>query len=290
MHLPANEKRMLVIASCASFYWAATILLTMTWKVPGGSLGLLGSSSAMIMPVSVCTIIAFWFARGVFFKRSSQLILAGSIVASTTAMLCIFALGLISDPLGRALASVLPGYCSGCSIVFWGLNFASLSKDESEKTVFMTLVFTFILYLAGSAVPVGDLGYYATEAMKALAVLPFLFGCYELSVVEREQKADVHAILPSFVASRCFFGVAIGIVVSMSAAAAVPTLSAWLLVPCVALLAVAVRFLGKESKFSSYLRVAPLLVVVPLALPYVGPRGCRGPLGKGPMRSSGFRG
>lgn len=47
------------------------------------------------------------------------------------------------------------------------------------------------------------------------------------------------------------------------------------------LLVAAFRFLGKESKFSSYLRVAPLLLVVPLVLPYISVSGLSGCLRQG---------
>lgn len=281
MRLPANEKRMFLIAFCGSLYWAASVLLTMTWKSTSGSLGSLGTASAAIVPVSVCTVAVFYFARAAFFKRGFQLALAGSIIASIATVIVVSAFGLMGHPVGHALSLVLPGYCSGCSIVFWGLNFASLSKEESEKTVFITLAFTAILYLAGSAMPMGELGYYAAEAMKALAVVPFLFGRYELTVVERRRNPGEGALLVPFATSRCFFGIAIGIVVALSASAAEPSLSWELLVPCGLLLAAVAWFLRKASKFSAYLRVAPLLLVVPLVLPYLGSGGLSEPLRQG---------
>jgi DNA-binding CsgD family transcriptional regulator len=283
MRLLVNEKRMLLIAFCAALYWASSILLNASWIASVASIGSLGSLSSMIMPVAVCAIGGFYLVRTVFFKRNFQLFLAASVIVANAASFCISALGLTNYPLAYVAELLLPGYYHGCSIVFWGLNFASLSKEESEKTVFMTLLFTFMLYLAGSSIDIGLNGFFFAEVMKMIAVIPFLLGFYELTIVKRESKPENQKLLPSFIVSRCFFGIAIGSVLALAVPVSTSSLNGASLVTCALLLFAAGYFLKSESKFSSLLRVAPIMVVGPLILPHIMTEG----LGESLRRASG---
>ena len=157
-------------------------------------------------------------------------------------------------------------------LAFWGLSFASLGKENAEETVFWSLLMAFCLYLLLGLVPVGDFGFYAVAALKALSVLPFLANKYTLSVVSRTYNAKTFELMVPFYASRVVIGLCLGAVVSLRAFANKVTLApSWVpsIVLVAVILAVTAYTASKRKTNRSMVAIAPLLTVGALAAPYV---------------------
>lgn len=281
MNLFINERRMLCIAFGGGLYWASSLLALLPWASLGSPIESTSLFEAVTMPLVALVTGVFFLLKGHFSAKRNQILFAASIVVAMAVHLCVMALGLESHPMGLLALLVLFGYCQAGFIVFWGLNFAVLSKDESVKVVFVTLIFTFAVYAAGSAWNVEGNGYLITQVMKLAGLVPFLFGAYDLPITQREAVPDnSQGLLAPFVLSRCFFGLGIGVVGIVPLSPQLTVSPVIGLVVCVILCAAAVYFFRRESRFNALLRVMPLATVAFLVLPFFGTGGIVGPLYK----------
>lgn len=278
MNLFINERRMLCVAFGGGLYWASSLLVFLPWASSGSPIESTSLFGAVIMPLVATVTGVFFLLRGRFSAKRNQTLFAASMVVAMAVHLCVRALGLEVHPAGLLTSLVLPGYCQACFVVFWGLNFAVLSKDESVKVVFVTLIFTFAVYAAGSAWNVGENRYLMSQLMKLAGLVPFLLGAYDLPIAQREAIPGSQGLLAPFVLSRCFFGLGIGIAGMVPRPLELSASPVIGFAVCVMLCVAAAYFFRRESRFNALLRVMPLAAVALLILPFFGTDGIMGPL------------
>lgn len=170
------------------------------------------------------------------------------------------------------LSLLLQGCQTGCFIAFWGLGFASLSKEEAERTVLVAAIVAFTLYGLGGLVPANVGGAQLANAIKAASVVPFLVGSYSMPVVERVPVPEQYSLLAPFFASRVFFGVCMGVssCVALFSSPALPAPSPLLCITLACMLCLsAIAFRHRPAWVKPVLRVAPIVVVGLLAMPYL---------------------
>ena len=265
------ERKTVGIAIGAGLYWGASMLLATVWVAGSTVLGepsFFDSLSIMVTFVSICLLLACgkWFKR----KRVQKLLaLAG---------VAFFCLSLLVGAVARPgtdwvlpVSLVLQGCQTACFIVFWGLSFASLNKEEAERTVVIAALVAFAVYGLGGLIPLAAGGVLAAGIMKSLGVVPFLLGFYDMPVVEREPIPKNYALLKPFFISRVFFGASVG-VVSCALTFHTPRLPEASPAMCVllacAMAGIAVWCFARQRGITSILRVAPILIIGLLLFPY----------------------
>lgn len=166
------DRTTLYIAFGGGLYWAASMLILTRWKAPGREIGVFSFEVlvffALVAVVGLMTIASKCFAR----RRFQTGLAIGGIVA-TASILVLGELQLPDTPLVAALKAVLLGCYHAGFILFWGLNYAVLSKTNAEKAVILSIMIAFSLYTVGSMIPVGELGFLINGAMKTAAVILF---------------------------------------------------------------------------------------------------------------------
>lgn len=264
------------IAFGGGLYWAASMLILTRWKAPGREIGVFSFEAlvffALVAVVGLLTLISKRFAR-----RGFQAGLAISGIVATASILVLSELQLPDTPQVAALRALLLGCYHAGFILFWGLNYAVLSKANAEKAVMLSIIVSFSLYMVGCAIPVGDLGFLINGVMKTLAVVPFLAGRYELPVIERDIIPENIRLLKPFFFSRAFFGFCLAPLFYLPMVTSTELPEASLVVSSLAaaaIVSVAVPILRSDFLLSSVLRIAPIAFVGLLMLPYLfGPEG-----------------
>ncbi len=251
-------------------YWASSALLLSSWK-PDSSFGNPSSFSSGLVIVATVALICIVFACSrIFLQSRFQKALA---VAGILSTLAYTALALSGGSSTAYLAGlVISNACHhACLILFWGLNYAALSKSDAEKTVFLSLFFAFVVYLCLCSLPVGRYALLMVGMFKGIGVLPFLAGRYALPVAERVLIPQNARLLFPFYASRVFLGFAMGPLFFLGGVLhpSLPEPSVGLCLLGLVVLAVALicevkSFVSKNS----LLRMAPFLIVGFLVLPY----------------------
>ena len=172
-----------------------------------------------------------------------------------------------------ALLLVLSGCSNALAILFWGVSFAVLKKEDAEKTVLFSMIAGFGLFflLSGVMPPSGLL--FASLAMNCLALVPYLARRYEMAPTRRTPTRKGPSGIEGFFAMRCLFGVGIGVAtfISVSAGARTePRNLAWTLAMLGVLAAAFVWVLRHPASRSSLLRVSPVLFIGVLMAPGLG--------------------
>ena len=263
--------KMAIMAACAGLYWGASVLTVTVWSSRASVLERPSFYDCLPIMVAFLLICVLLVLSGKFkdaryqkaLAFSGALFFCGGLVVSIAPL----------DGEGALFLSLLLQGCqTGCFIVFWGLGFASLSKEEAERTVLAAAIVAFALYGLGGLVPADAGGAQLASAIKAASVVPFLAGSYCMPVVERVPVPDQCALLAPFFASRVFFGVCMGVAscAALFSSFALPAPSPLLCIALVGTLClVAIAFRRRPAWIKPVLRVAPIIVVGLLAAPYL---------------------
>lgn len=265
------EKKTVGIAVGAGLYWGASMLLATVWWAGSTVLdepSFFDTFSIMVTFALVCALLACgtWFRR----KRAQKLLaLAGIALFCLSSLVPTLAVSGSDWILPVSLA--LQGCQTGCFIVFWGLVFASLNKEEAERTVVVAALIAFAVYGLGGLIPLAAGGVFVAGILKSLGVVPFLAGLYDMPVIDREPIPKNYVLLKPFFASRVFFGACVGIV-SCALTFHIPALPNASPVMCVLLAcmmaSVVVWCFVRQRRITSILRVAPILVIGLLLFPF----------------------
>lgn len=193
-------------------------------------------------------------------------------VAATAAYLVLPALEL-PDDVGRAVVLVANALHHALLIVFWGLVYTSLGKHEAERATALSALVALAAYFTCLLVPVGSLGAPVAAALRAAGVVPFLIGVARIPTLERAASPDSLGLLVPFYLGRAFLGLCMAplfFLAAMAIGAASPSIAlcaGGFLAACSALAAMLLR---KRTDLS-ILRIAPLVLLGGIALPYVFP-------------------
>lgn len=265
--------KMLFIAIGGGLYWAASALSFVRWLPRYGlssDLPFLEVLSLLVILVFVC--VAWAFSR-LFFRRRFQVLLVA--VGMVSAAGC-WALSLeeVSHIPSAQLASALLLGCHHASFVlFWGLNFASLNKDDAEKTVLLSLLVAALLYMVFVGIPVGSYSFLFVTALKGIGVVPFLVQGYDIEVVERSPRPANYGVIRSLAVSRAFFGLVVGVLYCLPSFHSIGPLSvvpATCIVAAIGIAACLGYTLKRKSFARPLLRIAPVLILGVVLLPFVG--------------------
>lgn len=266
------EKKTIAIALGAGMYWGASMLLATVWWAGSTVLedpSFFDSLSIMVTFGLICVLLAC--GRRFKQRRAQKMLALAGVVFFCASVVISFAFGRSSDWI-LPVSLVLQGCQTGCFIVFWGLSFASLNKEEAEKTVVLAALVAFAVYGLGGLIPLAAGGVLVTGILKSLGVVPFLVGLYDMPVVDREPIPKNYALLKPFYISRVFFGACVGIV-SCALTFHSPILPEASIGMCVLLacvmVGIAVWCFMRQRRITSVLRVAPILVIGLLLFPYV---------------------
>lgn len=268
---PVYDKKLISIAFGGSLYWASSILLLTSWRSPaaaGDPFPFYAGFTHFALGLVLCLLLG---CSRAFRERRFQVLLGAGGIASTAVVLVLGALPGLPDDAAATVGIAATALYHACYVLFWGLNFAVLDKKDAEKTVFLTMLAAFAIYLSCCWIPVGENGFLAAGAMKALSLIPFFSGSYDLPVADRPVQAGQLPMLVPFFLSRAFFGLALGVLFCLSEKAeAVPRLSPVLLAAAAALVLYAVRAARAPGPAGTVLRVTPLVILGFVALPFLG--------------------
>lgn len=260
-----------VMAACAGLYWGASALTVTVWSA--GTAVLAQPSFFDCLPIMITFFLVCVLL--VFSKRFKDARYQKALAASGILFYCagLVVSAVFPNGMGALFLSLLLQGCqTGCFIAFWGLGFASLSKEEAEQTVFFAIIVAFALYGLGGLVPAGAAGTQLAGAIKAASVVPFLAGSYCMPVVDRAPIPEQYPLLAPFFASRVFFGVCMGVAscIALFSNFDFPAPSPLLCIVLMsALCLVSAASRRRPAWIKPVLRVGPIVVVGLLAVPYL---------------------
>ena len=163
-------------------------------------------------------------------------------------------------------------------IVFWGLVYTSLGKHEAERATALSALVALVTYFLCLIAPVGSLGAPIAAALRAAGVIPFLIGIARIPMLERAASPESLSLLVPFYLGRAFLGLCMAPLFFLAtiAADAIPPSSALCIVGILGSAATLGAMLLRKRTYLPILRIAPLVLLGALSLPYILPLGALG--------------
>lgn len=266
------DKTTLTFSIGAGCYWSSSLLATISWK---DSYSVASGQIHQLIPLTIIlflVIIAYAFADR-FQHRTWQTSLALLGLISFFVKSALLLINGLDTPFFFWLFLAMEGCQTASFILFWGLGFASLDKSAAEKTVFLSLIFCFVIYLALSLLPASRFAIITANALKALGTIPILISGIQFPVRDRKPVERNYPLLSSVLLSRVFFGIASGIAMALSAFCASLDSPASPILCSIFLIVLALSslyLLKRKAPDAGLLRVSPFLIGGILVLPYLG--------------------
>ena len=268
----------LCIALGGGLYWAASILFLTVWRPSLATAGGADSTTQALLWFLISAAIGATLAfHKQLMRPRFQCGLGLAAAAATAAYIALPALGL-PDGVGAAVVLLANALHHALLIVFWGIVYTSLGKHEAERATALSALVALAAYFLCLLIPVGSLGAPIAAALRAVGVVPFLIGAARIPTLERAAAPDSLGLLVPFYLSRAFLGLCMAPLFFLAAAAtdaispSAPLCIAGLLGSAAAFGAMLLR---KRADLS-ILRVAPIVLLGAVSLPYVFPLGSLG--------------
>lgn len=273
----------------ASLYWASFLLGYLHLDLPSNELWGLDKTSGIWSSLASVFDWSFFIYYGVFLAAMLIAVCFAKKFANPKAQKGLAWASAISALMNLAtlvpfawtqslwftvLTLAVRGIGNTCFILFWGLNFTTLNKQDAEQTAIASLGFAFTLYFAFASFMQNTTVVTAiTSIMVMASLIPFLAGRYHIDVALRPDSHPDKKQLTPFYSSRAFLGVCMGFV--LFACSGVETDDAQISVAA-SLIAFAFMLLfllktqHKGKIDLTYLRMAPVVSCFAAICPYLG--------------------
>lgn len=261
------------IAIGGGLYWGASILFLTVWRPTFGVEAQGDPMRRTLLWLFISIVIgALLTTHKWLMEPRGQKVLAGAALITTLAYI-LLAVVVPANAGSTVAAIVVQGLHHALLIVFWGLAYVSLGKLEAERTVVVSLLVALALYFVGLLMPAGSWSAPLAAVLRAVGILPFMLGIGTLSTCERAIASNGLTALVPFYLGRICLGASMAplfFLASLPLGATGPDV--WLSIVCallvVGFLVATVRGRGLEP---GILRVAPLVILGALSLPFLVP-------------------
>ena len=257
-----------------ALFWAASLLTRSFDSLAVGQSGRPLTATAILAIMLPTMGVMLALARRLTDPRGCRALAWGALGSTLACGVCslVAALTAGAGP-WYGLLLVLSGCSNALIILFWGVSFAMLKKEDAEKTVLFSMIAGFALFfLCSGVVPSPGLLFVAL-AMNCLALVPYLCRRYEMAPVRRTPVHAGPSGIEGFFAMRCLFGVGVGVAtfIAVSAGArTAPCTPAWTLAMLGVLVAAFLWALRRPGSRSALLRVSPVLFLGVMMAPSLG--------------------